>query len=147
VLKPGDPAPDFVVGQTRLHRLVETKGGAVVFFFPKAFTPGCTREAQGFGREHERFEKAGYALVGVSRDRQETNDRFRESLGLPYALVGDPEGQVLRAYDVRWPLVGIARRVTYVIGKDGRIQEVLRGEFAAEAHVEGACSFVAKAPR
>lgn len=146
MLKTGDPAPDFAIGDSSLHRLLEKQSGAVVFFFPKAFTPTCTREAGGFGQEHERFRKAGFQLVGVSRDTQETNDRFRASLGLSYPIVGDPRGSVLKSYDVRWPLIGLARRVTYVVGSDRRVQEVIRGEMGATAHVESACAFVAKPP-
>ena len=48
----------------------------------------------------------------MSRDPQETNDRFRESLRLPFVLLGDPEEQVIRAYDVRWPIIGLTQRVT-----------------------------------
>jgi thioredoxin-dependent peroxiredoxin len=146
MLKTGDPAPDFAIGESSLHRLLEKQSGAVVFFFPKAFTPTCTREAGGFGQEHERFRKAGFQLVGVSRDTQETNDRFGTSLGLSYPIVGDPGGSILKAYDVRWPLIGLARRVTYVVGGDRRVREVIRGELSALGHVEGACAFVAKPP-
>jgi len=59
-------------------------------------------------------------------------------------MVGDPEGKVLSAYGVRWPLVGLARRVTYVIGRDRVVREVIRGERDAEKHVAEACAFVAK---
>jgi peroxiredoxin len=80
--------------------------------------------------------------VGVSKDPQETSDRFRESLELPYPMVGDPEGKVLLAYEVRWPLIGLARRVTYVIGPDRRIRDVIRGELDADHHVAEACALV-----
>ena len=80
--------------------------------------------------------------MGVSRDPQETSDRFRESLGLPYPMLGDPDGKILSAYGVRWPLIGLARRVTYVIGPSPRIREVIRGELDADRHVEEACALV-----
>ena len=68
-------------------------GSVVVFFFPKAFTPGCTREAKEFGKEFETLKASGSDVIGVSSDTQETNDRFRESLGLPFRLVGDPRAR------------------------------------------------------
>ena len=80
--------------------------------------------------------------MGVSKDPQETSDRFRDSLGLPYPMVGDPEGKILSAYEVRWPLIGLARRVTCVIGPAPRIREVIRGELDADRHVAEACALV-----
>lgn len=73
-------------------------------------------------------------MVGVSRDPQETNDRFRQSLDLPYALVGDPEGAIASAYKVRWPLIGLARRVTYLVGKDRRVRLAFHRELDVAAH-------------
>ncbi len=80
--------------------------------------------------------------MGVSKDAQETSDRFRDSLALPYPMVGDPEGKILSVYDVRWPLIGLARRVTYVIGPGLRIRGVIRGELDADRHVAEACALV-----
>jgi peroxiredoxin len=79
-------------------------------------------------------------VIGVSKDRQDVSDRFRAELGLPYPLVGDPQGRILRDYEVRWPLVGLARRVTYIVGRDRRIQQVHRSELDPDSHVSGACS-------
>jgi peroxiredoxin len=61
-------------------------------------------------------------------------------------MVGDPDGQILRAYGVRWPVLGIARRVSYVVGRDRRIQRALHSEFDADAHVSGACAFIHRPP-
>jgi len=81
--------------------------------------------------------------VGVSKDSQETNDRFRSSLELPYPMVGDPEGKILAAYDVRWPIIGICRRVSYVVGRDGKIRYAFKSETNPDAHVAETCAFVA----
>jgi peroxiredoxin len=86
-------------------------------------------------------------VVGVSRDRQETSDRFRKSLDLPYPLVGDADGRITKAYGVRWPVIGLARRITYVVGKDRKIQMVFRSERNPIAHAEEVCAFVRSAPR
>jgi peroxiredoxin len=80
--------------------------------------------------------------VGVNADPQESNDRFRESLDLPFPLVGDPGGEILKAYNVRWPIIGIAKRVTYVVGRDRKIRSVFRSERDMRAHAAQACAFV-----
>jgi peroxiredoxin len=85
--------------------------------------------------------------VGVSADPQEANDRFRETLDLPFALVGDPGGAILKAYKVRWPLVGIAKRVTYVIGRDKTILKAFHSEVNMTAHAAQACEVVTRLER
>jgi peroxiredoxin Q/BCP len=79
----------------------------------------------------------------VSRDPQEKNDRFRESLGLPYALVGDPGGMLARAYRTRWALGGRVRRTTYVIGPDRKVKDAYRSELRPRAHVKHVCGVLA----
>jgi peroxiredoxin Q/BCP len=143
MLKVGEVAPDFPIATTSLYKLLEERA-AVVFFFPKAFTPGCTREATEFRTEFETLRKSRCDVVGVSRDPQATSDRFRESLGLPYPLVGDPEGTILRAYKVRWPVVGLAQRVTYVVGKDRSVRLAFHSEFDVKAHATEACAALAR---
>ena len=83
-------------------------------------------------------------MIGVSADSQETQDRFAKSLELPFLLVGDPEGTVRGAYGVKWPLFGLARRVTFVIGKDKRVRLVHKAERDVESHVAQACQLVGK---
>jgi peroxiredoxin Q/BCP len=86
-------------------------------------------------------------VVGVSADSQETNDRFRASLELPYPLVGDPGGTILKAYKVRWPVLGLARRVTYVVGHDARVEGGFESQFDTEAHVAQACGWAGAGKR
>ena len=82
-------------------------------------------------------------MIGVSADTQETNDAFAESLELPYPLVGDATGDTLRAYKVLWPVIGLARRVTYVIGRARHIELAFESQFDAEAHVDRTCAVIA----
>jgi peroxiredoxin Q/BCP len=82
-------------------------------------------------------------VIGVSPDSQEKNDRFRESLMLPYALVGDPSGMLARAYRARWPVAGRVRRTTYVIGPDRRVKDAYRSELRPRAHIVHACEVLA----
>jgi peroxiredoxin len=83
-------------------------------------------------------------VIGVSNDPQEVNDRFRESLGLPYPLVGDPEGRIVRAYDVRWPIIGMTRRVTYVISTSRKVRLAFHSELDMGAHSAEACRSLAE---
>jgi peroxiredoxin len=83
-------------------------------------------------------------VIGVSADDQATLDRFRAALELPYPLVGDSEKRILKAFGVRIPVLGLARRVTFVIGKDRRIESVHESAFDPESHVATACAFVAR---
>jgi peroxiredoxin Q/BCP len=81
-------------------------------------------------------------VIGISGDTQETNDRFRESLDLPFPLVGDPDGRILEAYRVRWPLLGLAQRVTYAVSQKGRILLAFHSELSPASHAAKACEAV-----
>jgi peroxiredoxin len=85
-------------------------------------------------------------VVGVSRDDQETSDRFREALGLPYPLVGDRDGTICRDYKVAWPIIGRAKRVTYLVGRDRLVRLAFHDELHMDAHAEQACAVAAGAP-
>ncbi len=143
MLNRGEIAPDFPIGETSLYELLE-EHAVIVFFFPKAFTPGCTREAGEFRQQFENLRRSGCEVVGVSRDTQETSDRFRKSLELPYALVGDGEGLILEAFKVRWPVLGMAQRVTYLVGKNHKVRLAHHSEFDIKGHVSEACAALAR---
>lgn len=74
-------------------------------------------------------------MVAVSTDPQATNDRFKEELCLPFPVVGDPRGEVTRAYGARWPLIGLARRITYLVGSDKKVKLAFESQLDAKAHV------------
>ena len=119
-------APDFSApdqnGRTRTLR--EFRGHAVVlFFYPRDGTAGCTREACAFRDAWQRLEQAGGQVVGVSTDDVESHARFATEHGLQFPLLADSSGNILRAYGVGTTL-GMASRVTFVIGPDGRVVRV-----------------------
>ncbi len=99
-------------------------------------------EAGEFRRTFASFQKARAAVVGVTKGPQEKSDRFRESLDLPYPLVGDADGSIVKAYKVRWPLIGLARRTTYVIGRDRTIRLAYNDETNMTAHAARALAAV-----
>ena len=81
-------------------------------------------------------------MIGISEDSQETSDAFRKSLDLPYPLVGDEEGRITGAFKVRWPLVGHARRATFVVDPKRRVRMAFWSELNPDQHVAEACSYV-----
>jgi peroxiredoxin len=74
-------------------------------------------------------------VIGVSADSQETSDRFAKSLDLPYPMVGDPGGEIVRAWGVRWPLIGLARRASFLVGRDRKVHAAFSSEMNPDAHV------------
>jgi peroxiredoxin len=77
---------------------------------------------------------SGVEVIGVSTDDPATSERFRRSLELPFPLVADPAGAVTRAYRARWPLLGWARRVTYLIGRDRKVRMAFHSERGFTEH-------------
>ena len=100
-LEPGMSAPDFQLvddsGETRAKADYGGRG-LVIYFYPKAFTPGCTTESCDFRDSHERFIAAGYDIVGVSPDPVTRLAEFREEHSLPFALLSDPDHVMAEAY-------------------------------------------------
>jgi peroxiredoxin Q/BCP len=139
MLREGATAPDIDVeldDGTRF-RLSEQKGkkNVVLYFYPKDFTPGCTREACAFRDNYADVQQYDAIIVGVSTDSAEQHKAFRERHGLPFPLIPDPDKRVVRAYDADG-LFGITTaRVTYVIDKQGVIRAALRHDFAVGRHL------------
>jgi peroxiredoxin Q/BCP len=127
LLPVGAVAPDFT-GQTAegtTLRLSETRGHpTVVYFYPKDETPGCTKQACAFRDTFTKFQAAGVRVFGISRDTAESHAKFRAHHQLPFTLVADKAGSVQAAYGVPNKLPGIAARVTFLVGRDGKIAHV-----------------------
>ena len=121
-LKINSKAPDFILqdSDNREFRLYEELGGTglVLLFYPKAFSPGCTREVCGFAEDVAFFEQQGIRLVGISHDSQETLHRFRQRYQLPFTLLSDPGRVVCRMYDAVYPFGLLTRRLTCFIRPD-----------------------------
>ena len=131
-LKLGDKAPDFsttgAVGgkEFKLHLAQQLKKGPVVlYFFPKAFTSGCTAEAHAFSEAISDFRKAGAQVIGMSSDNIGTLKDFsvKECRSAFPVATATPETQ--KAYDVAWAAhPGLTTRTSYVIGRNGRVAMV-----------------------
>ncbi len=99
---------------------------AVVYFYPKDESAGCTKEACAFRDASDKFVKAGVTIFAVSRQDEASHQSFREHNHLPFPMVADTTGAVQRAYGVSsmLPGVDIASRVTFLVGPDGKIAHV-----------------------
>ena len=128
-LKPGDAAPEFkttaaLAGSPFEFDLAEAlkKGPVVLYFFPKAFTQGCTIEANAFAEASPKFAALGARVIGISHDDIDTLKRFStEACRDQFAVASDPRGATIKAYDAASLLPGVANRISYVIGQDGKV--------------------------
>jgi peroxiredoxin Q/BCP len=126
VLPVGAPAPTFsTADQTgKPVALAALRGQPVVlYFYPKDDTPGCTKEACSFRDAWSPLQKAGVVVLGVSEQDAASHTAFAEKYHLPFQLLVDDKGAIAAAYHVPVTL-GFAKRITYLIGKDGNIQHV-----------------------
>ena len=132
-LSVGTPAPDFTLprdggGQVTLKDFSGRK--VVLYFYPKADTPGCTKEAISFNALRKAFAEADTAILGVSADSVKAQDKFRDKYSLAFPLVSDETHRMLEAYGV-WgeksmygkTFMGV-ERLTYLIDRQGRIAKV-----------------------
>ena len=133
MLKVGDEAPDIA-------GLRELRGKRVVlYFYPKADTPGCTLESCEFRDRVKDFEEKGATVVGISPDKPAAQEKFKAKYDLPFVLLSDTEKEAAQAFGV-WKektmygkkVMGIERS-TFVIGPDGRIEKIY-GKVKAEGH-------------
>lgn len=143
-LKPGDKAPEFSAKdqEGNLIKLSDFKGKKLVlFFYPKASTPGCTAEACDLRDNYARFKDRNYALLGVSADSEKRQSNFKEKNQLPYPLLADEDLTVIKAFGVWGPKKFMGRtfdgihRTTFIIDEKGVIEEVI-SKVNTKAHAE-----------
>ena len=141
-LKAGDKAPNFsgLDQNVASHTLADYKGKKlVVFFYPKASTPGCTAEACDLRDNYARFQANNYALLGVSADSAKAQAKFIEKYDLPFPLLADEDKSVIQAFGVWGPKKFMGKeydgihRTTFVIDENGIIEEVI-SDVKTKAH-------------
>jgi peroxiredoxin Q/BCP len=129
-LKPGDTAPQFTAqaslgGKTYTYSLADQlkKGPVVLYFYPAAFTKGCTIEAHEFAEAVDEYSKYGATVIGVSHDNIDTLTKFSVSeCRSKFPVAADADSKVIGAYDAGLPMhSSMANRVSYVIAPDGKI--------------------------
>jgi len=133
-LKPNNPAPNFETQDQdgNLVKLSDFKGKKLVlFFYPKASTPGCTMEACDLRDNYERFLAKGYDVLGVSADSPQRQSNFKNKYKLPYPLLADEDKTVIKAFGVWGPKKFMGKtydginRTTFIIDEEGMIEEVI----------------------
>jgi peroxiredoxin Q/BCP len=126
--KAGDPAPLFT-GQDqdgKEFKLADLVGKKIVllYFYPKDFTGGCTKEACGLRDRIGELQTNNVEIIGVSHDSAESHKKFANEYKLNFTLVADPDGKTIEIYDVKMPMVSMSKRVSFLIGLDGKIVHV-----------------------
>ena len=147
----GLKVPDFTAESTGGPiRLSEFAGRPVVlYFYPKDNTPGCTTESAGFAARHADFAAHDAVIFGVSRDSLKSHQGFRDKLGLPFALISDPDETLCALFDV----IGLKKmygkevrgviRSTFLIDREGRLAHEWRG-VKVPGHVDAVLEQVEK---
>jgi len=143
----GDRAP-LISGQTqdgKTWKLADATGKKVVllYFYPKDETPGCTKEACGLRDRMGDLQKADVEVIGVSFDSAESHQKFIAKHNLNFTLLTDTDGKIADAYGVRVAGKSVARRVSFLIGKDGKILHVTDAQ-SADTHLTEMSDAVAK---
>lgn len=139
MLNVGTPAPDLTgeLDDGSTFNLADYRGRqpVVLYFYPKDFTGGCTRQACSFRDNYGEITRRGALLVGVSSDDADRHTAFRDRHQLPFPLLADPAGAAIEAFDAKGPF-GIGKaRVTYVIDREGVIRSVIRHDLRVDRHV------------
>jgi peroxiredoxin Q/BCP len=144
LLQEGDAAPNFsaTLGSGEEVSLEDHRGkkNVVLFFYPKDFTAGCTKEVCSFRDNYSAVTKYDAVLLGVSFDDSSSHSSFIETYQLPFLLISDTDRSIARMYGTAERLGGLlygAKRVTYVIDKQGTIRGVLHHELMIGKHLEG----------
>jgi thioredoxin-dependent peroxiredoxin len=142
-LAPGDPAPDFTLPDAEGNQvsLAGLRGQhVIIYFYPAAMTPGCTKQACDFRDSKSDLSDAGFTVLGISPDAPAKLARFRDKEGLQFPLLSDPSREVLKAYGAYGQktmygktTVGVIRS-TFVIGADGKVEQAYYG-VKATGHV------------
>jgi len=140
-LAPDFTAPDQSGADVTLSSLL-ADGPVVLFFYPKAFTPGCTMESCHFRDLGAEYGAAGVRRVGISADPVDRQADFADRHGLDYPLLSDPDRSIAARYGVKRPGPLSNRRKTFVIGADRRIIEIIGSEFDMNIHADAALDAV-----
>ncbi|CAN5439055.1 peroxiredoxin BcpB [soil metagenome] len=143
--KPGDTVVDFVLpdqtGTDRKFSDFLAQGPVVLFFYPAAMTPGCTKEACHFRDLASEFAAVGAQRVGISTDSVDKQAQFADKQKFDYPLLSDADGTVATSFGVKRGLLGKlmpVKRTTFVIDTGGKVLEVIANEVSMDTHADKA---------
>lgn len=138
-LKEKTPAPDFSLASTSGTPFTLSKTAAnkplILYFYPKDFTSGCTKEACEFRDSFAFFRELDIDIYGISRDTVETHHEFKKAHKLPFELLADEDGKVADLYKASVPLINFTRRITYLLDANHRVAAVYSNLFGATKHI------------
>lgn len=141
-MQAGERIPDFTAtlddGREVPFSTLLADGPAVVFFYPRAFTPGCTAESCHFRDRATEFADLGAQRLGVSRDSVETQHRFRSEYALDFPLIADPDGTVAKAFGAKRMGSLPSKRQTYVVDRDRTVLGTISSELNMDVHADQA---------
>lgn len=141
-MRPGDLAPDFAATDQHGERMRLTdllaNGPVALFFYPKAFTPGCTAESCHFRDLGAEFAEVGAERVGISADSVERQAEFDQANNLGFPLLSDPDRAIAKQFGVKRPGPLFSRRMTFVIDTDRTILLATASELSMEKHADEA---------
>ena len=144
-MKKGDVVAEFVLpdqtGTERKFSEFLTAGPVVLFFYPAAMTPGCTKEACHFRDLAAEFAAAGAQRVGISTDSVDRQAQFADKQKFDYPLLSDVDGAVATSFGVKRGLLGKfipVKRTTFVIDTDGKVLDVIASEVSMDTHADKA---------
>lgn len=123
----GDQVPEFVANDDKNQEFssqsIIGKKPLVIYFYPKNFTPGCTKEACDFRDGYEDFKALGAEVIGISSDSAKSHEKFKNRYRLPYTFLSDKGGKLRKLFGVKSELFGLLPgRETFVIDKKGVVQ-------------------------
>ena len=150
MLKVGDHAPSFEAKATdgRTLSTASLRGKPfVLYFFPKAFTTGCTIETKRFRDSYPAIQARGTEVIGVSTDDHETQCQFATSAEASFPMIGDKSKDLCRKFGVLWPILGMSRRVTFVVDAEGVIRGVFAHEIRVEQHIADVLALLESLPK
>jgi peroxiredoxin Q/BCP len=141
-LEQGDQLPEFTaIDQNGEEFNSNTLQGraAVIYFYPKDETPGCTREACMFRDHFEEFTQAGATVVGISGDSPKSHKKFAEKHRLPFTLLTDKKRQLEKLFGVSRSVLGLLPgRETFIFDKNGKLKRRFNSQFNINSHISEA---------
>jgi len=135
----GSKAPDFFLPSTNGKKFSLSEDWrnrpGIVFFYPKDFTGGCTKEVCDFRDQFEAFRNLEIDVVGISLDDIPSHIQFKSAHRLPFELLSDVDGKVAKQYDAKVPFIQMTKRITYFLDKNHIIRAAYEEFFNGEKHV------------
>ena len=141
----GSPAPDFRARDSNDNpvQLSDFRGKyLVLYFYPRAFTRGCTAETARFRDNYDDIKALGAEVVGVSADTHETQCRFADSMQVKFPLIADDDGHLTKLYGAKRSWLPLNKRLTFIIDPQGMVAARFDHEFQVSRHLDDVVRFL-----